>query len=68
MPENFNLPRPDLSVENRLIEELQRNSKEDFYKRLEEEVKNCNIPENIKSSNVPNKRTRRAIRARQKKQ
>lgn len=68
MPENFNLPRPDLSVENRLIEELQRNSKEDFYERLEEEVKNCNIPENIKSSNVPNRRTRRAIRARQKKQ
>lgn len=66
MPENFNLPRPDLSVENRLIEEFQRNSKEDFYERLEEEVKNCNIPENIKSSNVPNRRTRRAIRARQK--
>lgn len=68
MPENFNLPRPDLSVENRLIEEFQRNSKEDFYERLEEEVKKCNIPENIKSSNVPNRRTRRAIRARQKKQ
>lgn len=68
MPENFNLPRPDLSVENRLIEEFQRNSKEDFYERLEEAAKNCNIPENIKSSNVPNRRTRRAIRARQKKQ
>lgn len=39
-----------------------------YMKRLEEEVKNCNIPENIKSSNVPNRRTRRAIRARQKKQ
>lgn len=68
MPENFNLPRPDLSVENRLIEEFQRNSKEDFYERLEEAAKNCNIPKNIKSSNVPNRRTRRAIRARQKKQ
>lgn len=67
MPENFNLPRPDLSVENRLIEEFQRNSKEDFYERLEEAAKNCNIPKNIKSSNVPNKTYKKSYQSQTKK-
>lgn len=68
MPENIDLPRPNILVENLLIENFQKNPKEDIYKALEEAVKNCDIPENIKSSNVPNRRTRRAIRAKQKKQ
>lgn len=69
MPKNINLPRPNILVENLLMENFISNtSKEDIYKALEEAAKNCDIPENVKFSNVPNKRTRRAIRAKQKKQ
>ena len=69
MPKNIDLPRPNILVEDLLMENFISNTtKEDIYRALEEAAKNCDIPENVKSSNVPNRRTRRAIRAKQKKQ